>query len=95
MRLRLTPQAQSDVESIAAYLEARNPRGARQVETAIQAALVLIGRYPEIDPMGRRRVRRFALPRYPYLIFYRLDASADAIAILAIRHASRKPGGLS
>ncbi|MCJ2118388.1 type II toxin-antitoxin system RelE/ParE family toxin [Methylobacterium sp. J-001] len=56
---------------------------------------MLIGRYPEIGPMGRRRVRRFALPRYPYLIFYRLDASADAIAILAIRHASRKPGGLS
>jgi plasmid stabilization system protein ParE len=95
MRLRLTPQAQSDVEAIAAYLEARNPRGALHVETAIQAALVLIGRYPEIGPMGRRRVRRFALPRYPYLIFYRLDASADAIAILAIRHASRKPGGLS
>ncbi|MCJ2125595.1 type II toxin-antitoxin system RelE/ParE family toxin [Methylobacterium sp. J-077] len=65
------------------------------VETAIQAALVLIGRYPEIGPMRRRRVRRFALPRYPYLIFYRLDASADAIAILAIRHASRKPGGPS
>jgi len=56
---------------------------------------VLIGRYPEIGPMRRRRVRRFALPRYPYLIFYRLDASADAIAILAIRHASRKPGGPS
>jgi toxin ParE1/3/4 len=95
VRLRLTPQALADVESVAAYLEARNPLGARRVETAIQDALILIGRYPEIGAMGRRRVRRLALPRYPYLIFYRVDEPTDAIANLAVRHAARKPGSRS
>jgi toxin ParE1/3/4 len=91
VRLRLTPQALADVEAVAAYLEVRNPLGARRVEAAIQDALVLIGRYPEIGPLGRQRVRRLALPRYPYLIFYRVDERADTIAILAVRHAARKP----
>ncbi|WP_457106964.1 type II toxin-antitoxin system RelE/ParE family toxin [Methylobacterium sp. P5_C11] len=95
MRLRLTPQALADVETIATYLESRNPLGAQRVEAAIQDALILIGRYPEIGSIGRQRVRRLALPRYPYLIFYRVDEPADVIAILAIRHAARKPAGQS
>jgi toxin ParE1/3/4 len=91
VRVRLTPQAQTDVEGIAAYLQARNPFGAQRVEAALQDALVLISRYPEIGPITRLSVRRLALPRYPYLIFYRVDEPAEAVSILAIRHAARKP----
>ncbi len=95
MRLRLTPQALADVDAVAAYLGARNPLGARRVEVAIQDAPIPIGRYPEIGPMGCQRVRRLALPRYPELIFYRVDEPADAVAILAVRHAARKLGSRS
>ena len=91
MRIRLTPQAKADAEEIAAYLEPRSPEGAQRVEEAIQEALALIARYPEIGHERQQRVRRFALPRYPYLIFYRVDEPSDAVEVFAIRHAARRP----
>jgi plasmid stabilization system protein ParE len=89
--IRLTRQAETDIENIAGYLIPRSPQGAMRVEAAIQEALALIARYPAVGHERRQRVRRFALPRYPYLIFYRMNEVDNAIEVLAIRHAARKP----
>lgn len=34
-------------------------------------------------------VRRFTLPSYPYLIFYRV--AVDTVEVVTIRHAARSP----
>lgn len=91
MRLRLTPQAEADLAAIAEYLEPRSPQGALRVEAAIQDALVLLARYPEAGHQRGQRVRGFALPRFPYVIFYRLDEESDTVEVFAIRHGARKP----
>ncbi len=90
MRLRLTSQAEADLEDIAAYLEPRNPQGAQWVEDAILDVFALLIQYPEAGHLRGQRVRRFALPRYPYLVFYRVNEGADEIEVLTVRHAARR-----
>lgn len=89
MRLRLTLRAEADLKRIAAYIHARNPPAARRVEAELQAAFQLIAAYPQIGHMRARDVRRFALPRYPYLIFYGVDEGAGEVRVFTVRHAAR------
>jgi len=51
----------------------------------------LIEEHPEAaqEMIGRPGVRRAPLIRYPYLIYYTIDA--DEVTILRIRHAARRP----
>lgn len=90
MRVRLTPRAEADLDGISAYLEPRNPQGARRVEAALQEALAILAQYPKVGHGLREGVRRLPLPRYPYLIFYRLNEAADEVDVLPVRHAARR-----
>ncbi|WP_244480526.1 type II toxin-antitoxin system RelE/ParE family toxin [Methylobacterium sp. Leaf399] len=38
----------------------------------------------------QRDVRRYPVPRLPYLIYYTVDERAGAVVILTVRHAARK-----
>jgi toxin ParE1/3/4 len=90
VRLRLTLRAEADLQGIAAYLNARNPQAALRVEGELRAAFALLAAHPGAGPLRGGGVRRFALPRYPYLIFFRVDLKDEAISILTIRHAARR-----
>jgi plasmid stabilization system protein ParE len=50
----------------------------------------LIVTYPHVGHALRDGVRRLALPRYPYLIFYGVSETSDVIDVFAIRHAARR-----
>ncbi|GJD95255.1 hypothetical protein OCOJLMKI_2466 [Methylobacterium iners] len=75
---------------IASYLVVRNPHGAKRVEEALQEAFDLIASYPEVGRKLGDGVRRFALPRYPYLIFYRIREAGDEVDVFTVRHAARR-----
>jgi toxin ParE1/3/4 len=47
MRVRYTPRARSDLESILQYIDARSPLGARNVKRTIQRTIELIAEFPE------------------------------------------------
>jgi toxin ParE1/3/4 len=73
MRVRYTPRARGDIESIWHYLSERSPSDAVNVVKAIYAGVQFIADYPEAsqradDPAIRVRVVR----RYRYKIFYRI-----------------------
>ncbi|HTV35140.1 MAG TPA: type II toxin-antitoxin system RelE/ParE family toxin [Xanthobacteraceae bacterium] len=90
MKLRFTPKAVRDLADIADYIFERNPNAALRVRAAILEALQDLVLFPEL---GRRQklagVRKLVIRRYPYLVYYRLDRSADEIAILTIRHSAQ------
>ncbi|WP_020178028.1 type II toxin-antitoxin system RelE/ParE family toxin [Methylopila sp. M107] len=88
MRLRLTPRAVRELAEIGDYVAERNPVGAARVEAEIRAAFNLIAEHPLVGRSLERGVRRFALPNYPYLIFYRV--SGESAEVLSIRHAARR-----
>lgn len=40
--------------------------------------------------VGHEKLRRFAIPRLPYLVFYLVDEGADTVRIVTIRHSARR-----
>jgi addiction module RelE/StbE family toxin len=90
MNVVYAPRALRDLEHIAAYLIERSPSGAATVLAAIKSTISTLSFFPQIgrlvDDAGHRRL---PVPRYPYVIFYRL--AEDQLLVLHIRHASRRP----
>ncbi|MDQ0472326.1 type II toxin-antitoxin system RelE/ParE family toxin [Labrys wisconsinensis] len=91
MKLAVTPKAYADMEAIRAYLIGRSPAAAGRVGAAFLDAFRIIAEHPNIGRQLARRVRRFVLPRYPYLVFYKVTEAE--VQILAVRHAARRPEG--
>jgi toxin ParE1/3/4 len=90
MIVRYRQQALTDLDEIFNYLNSRSPRGARNVLTAISAAIDDIAQNPlaarqTSDPIVRVKVVR----RYLYKVFY--TPNADEIEILHIRRGARRP----
>jgi len=91
MRLRYTPQARSDIVSIAEYILERNPDVAMRVRSAVLHNISLVARYPHLGALNAYRpgTRSRAVARYPYRIHYAVGN--EVIIILHIRHTSRDP----
>jgi toxin ParE1/3/4 len=90
MIVRFTRRAERDVAEILDYLAVRSPKGASNVAASLQEAIRVV----TVHPRGGRRTRLPSLfvkivPNYPYKIFYRV--SDEAVDIVHIRHASRRP----
>jgi toxin ParE1/3/4 len=91
MKLYYTPRAVSDLEAIAEYLQPRSPQGAARVRVAILETLRNLVQFPHI---GRRQtaetVRKIAVRKYKYLVYYSLDEAAEEIVVLTIQHGARE-----
>ena len=90
MNVVYAPRALRDLQGISAYLVERSPSGVGNVLAAIRSSINTLSYFPEIgalvDGVGHRRM---SVPRYPYVIFYRIDT--DKLLVLHIRHTSRRP----
>jgi toxin ParE1/3/4 len=91
MKLRFTPRATENLTAIADYIRAQTPPAALRVRGAILETLRNLVLFPAV---GRRQdvegVRKLVTRKYPYLVYYTVDESAEEIIILAIRHAARE-----
>lgn len=95
MRLRLTPKALNDLRGIADYIRERNPAASERVKASLQDAMDLLADYPDAGALQRLGVRRYAVPRLPYLIFYRRNDAEQVIDVLTIRHSAREPSSFT
>ena len=90
MRVRYTPRAFADRDTIFDYINRRNPRAAREVKAFIEKRISELGdlaiRHRVIQKLG---VHALWLGRYPYIVYYRVGR--DEVAIVHIRHAARRP----
>lgn len=91
MTLRFSHRAADDLEAICDYICERNPGAALRVRNSLQASLQIIALHPKIGRLQTGGVRRYATPRLPYLIFYRVDVAAGALEVVTIRHGARDP----
>jgi plasmid stabilization system protein ParE len=77
MKLRFTPQAIGDLESISDYFAERNPAAGRRVRESILGSLGILSKFPDI---GRRQtvedVRKLITRKYAYLVYYSVDREA-------------------
>ena len=90
MNVVYAPRALRDLQGISAYLTERSPGASTRVLATLKTSIDSLSYFPElgrlVDAAGHRRM---PVPRYPYLIFYRI--AGDELLILHIRHTSRRP----
>ena len=89
MIVRYTRRAQNDLARILKYLDERSPRGALSVKLAIKRKIETIGQNPNIGhSLAGRAVRGMPVGRYPYLVFWTVEAGE--IWVVHIRHGARR-----
>ncbi len=90
MNVVYAPRALRDLQAITAYLAERSPSATANVLAGLKSSINTLSYFPKIgrlvDEAGHRRM---PVPRYPYLIFYRVVE--DELVILHIRRTSRRP----
>lgn len=88
MNVRYARRAQSDLAKILNYLDRRSPRGALSVKLAIRRTIDTIAQNPDIGHfIARGAIRGVPVARYPYLVFWTVEAGE--IWVLHIRHGAR------
>ena len=58
---------------------------------AVEAAVAAVGRYPEAYPEVEPRIRRILLRRFPYGLYYAVEA--DRVVVHACYDLRREPSG--
>jgi toxin ParE1/3/4 len=90
MRVRYTPQAQNDLDTIYNYLDERAPAAARAVKDLIERRISSLADFPLMAPAtDEPGIRELTIVRYPYKVYY--EIAGDAVWIVHIRDARRRP----
>ncbi|MBA3518595.1 MAG: type II toxin-antitoxin system RelE/ParE family toxin [Rhizobiales bacterium] len=78
-------------EISAYYLVNASPEVASRIEERVRTVILRISNAPESARSVEQRPSGRVVPlgRYPFQLFYRVDA--DGITVLHIRHSSRRP----
>jgi toxin ParE1/3/4 len=90
MRVRYTERALDNLWSISRTIRLESLAGADAVAQRIERTVRLIAQHSGAGRVHRKNdgIRRLAIGRYPYTVYYRIDA--DVIVILHVRHAKRR-----
>ena len=89
MRVALTDEALSDLDTILTYTEANHPTAAAVVEHRLRTSLRRIGAWPESAQVvaDRPGLRMVPLVRYPFRIFYRV--ADNQVEVIHMHHTAR------
>jgi toxin ParE1/3/4 len=87
--LIVQPEAELDIKEAHTWYEARSSGLGEQFLGAIEEALLLVSREPQIFQKVHRSVRRTLIRRFPYGIFYTIEPGR--IVVLAVMHTARHP----
>ena len=89
MQVRYTETALIEINEIFAYISEHTASAAKRVVARIERTIRNIGDFPEMAQETREPgVRRIPSGRYPYLVYYTVEA--DEVVILHVRHGARQ-----
>jgi toxin ParE1/3/4 len=95
MKVIFSPLARERLRQIQSYIAQENVAAAARVASTIRASTEILSEYPEIGRIHEGEIRRLNVSRYPYAIFYRVDAARQEVIILTIRHGYQLPTSFS
>ena len=82
VKLRYTSHAIADIDQIHEYISRRSPRGATNVMARIRDTAELLAMWPGAgQSTNMENIRKQAIGRYPYVIFYTLNEDAALSAL--------------
>ena len=88
-RLRLTPEAELDLDDAYNWYRAQAPGLAVNFLAVVGTCLASIRRHPEAYQLVDPTMRRALLRRFPYAVFYEVEAVE--IVVYAVFHCARNP----
>ncbi|MBN8443580.1 MAG: type II toxin-antitoxin system RelE/ParE family toxin [Thauera sp.] len=88
-RILFRPQARAEFDAAGDWYEAELRGLGEAFLDAVEAQLSRIATNPLLYPAVYRDVRKAALKRFPYCIYFRLRG--DTVVVLAVFHTSRNP----
>ena len=89
LRVEFHPAASAELIEAGRFYEGRSPGLGYAFLDAVDEALGVLRQNPMLGRGGQRGQRRWRIPRFPYLLIYRIEGAS--LDILAIAHTSRKP----
>ena len=91
-RIELRPDAAEDLAEACDWYESEREGLGERFLASVAEMLDDIASRPELGPVWDTEAptRRRVLRRFPYVVFYRF--TPDAVEILAVAHAKRRPG---
>ncbi len=89
MRIRLTPEARTDVAEAHLWYRQRGPGLDRRFLDSVEACVDSISEHPERGAVVEGTVRRLLLRGFPYGVFYALYPN-EAV-VIACLHGARNP----
>jgi plasmid stabilization system protein ParE len=91
MKVRWSETALAQLDDIFLYIYERNRTAALSVAKRIEDLAALLGEFPLIGHLtDETEVRVLPVVRYPFMIFYAIDAAAGEVVILHVRHTARE-----
>jgi len=87
--LRLTPEAEDDLDDTYAWYEAQRPGLGDAFLRALDATMATVQRQPEAYQLVDETMRRALLRRFPYAVFF--EVVSKEIVVYGILHAARDP----
>jgi len=89
LRVHLRPEAEQDLEAAAGWYEAQQPGLGQRFYDEVLRGIESIRARPTMYPSVGRGARRALIGRFPYGLYYLVEA--DSIVIVAVMHGSRSP----
>jgi len=88
-RLRLTPEAELDLDEAYSWYQTQAPRLAADFLGAVGGCIAAIRRHPEAYQLVEPAMRRALLRRFPYAVFY--EVGSAEIVVYAVFHCAQNP----
>ena len=88
-RLRLTPEAELDLDEAHNWYQAQSPDLATDFLAAVNACITSIRRHPGAYQLIDPTMRRALLRRFPYAVFY--EVGPAEIVVYGVFHCARNP----
>lgn len=89
MKVRLHPAARDELREAYHWYHERSPLTATAFAQGVDVSISAITQSPLAYPLAEHGTRRFALQRFPFHIFYRVEKTE--IAIIALAHQRLSP----
>ena len=83
------PLAEQDLVEAQTWYEEKRAGLGSEFRAAVDAAFQRLSESPLLYPSVYRQLRRAVLRRFPYLIYFRVDA--DRVVVVACLHSRRHP----
>jgi plasmid stabilization system protein ParE len=88
-RLIIEPEAEADIGEARDWYEQQREGLSDDFDLCLDAGMQTIQRHPKAFQIVYKKVRRFMISRFPYLILF--TVRGDAVIVIAVFHVRRDP----